>query len=102
MNGHLGVLFGLALDVVRFQVDLEVSLLGEHLLTNVAFERLYAQVLSQVDLKARLLRVRDWAEVAAVGLDVAVVHQVGLEVTLGDEGVVASWVHALVGTVVSV
>ena len=86
--------------VVGLEVDLEVALLGEEFLAEVALERLHAQVLAKVDLQAGLLRVGHEAQLALMRLDLAVVHQVGLQVPLRDEGVVAAGVQALERAVV--
>ena len=58
-------------------------------------------MLAEVNLKPRLLRVGHRAQVASVGLDISMVHEVRLQVALGNEGVVAVWVQAFIWTVIS-
>lgn len=53
-----------------------------------------------MDLQSRFLRVGDRAEVASVGLYIAVIHEMCLQVTLCYERIVAAWVHALVRAVI--
>jgi hypothetical protein len=59
---------------MRLEMYLEVALLCEDLLTNIALEGLHAKVFSQMNLKAGLLRIGYWAKVTSVGLDIAVIH----------------------------
>lgn len=87
--------------VVWLKVYLEVTLLCEEFLADIAFEGLHTEMLSQVDLETRFLRIWDRTQVAPVGLNIAVIHQMGLQMTFGNERVVASGMHALIWTVIS-
>lgn len=102
MNWHLSIAltFVLCGRVMRLEMDLQVALLCEDLLANVALKGLHPEMFSQMNLKAGFLRIGYWAQMASVWLDIAVIHEMGLEVTFSNERIVAPGMHALVGAVI--
>jgi len=102
MNWHLrtALTFILCGGVMRLEVDLQVALFCEDLLANVALKGLHPEVFSQMNLKAGFLRIGYWAQMTSVRLDIAVIHEVGLEMTFSNERIVAPGMHALVGAVI--
>ena len=63
------IAFVVSLPHVRFHVNIEISFLSEAVIANLTYEWLNAKMLSDMDVKSRLLRIADIAKIALEWLD---------------------------------
>lgn len=78
--------FIVSLAFVALQMHVQISFFSEMITTNVTLERFDSQMLSKMNLKSRLLRVRDRADMAFERFLITMVYHVCLQMTFSYEG----------------
>lgn len=85
----------ISMSVVTLEVHVQVALLCEFVTTKVAVVGFYAQMLADVYLQPRFLRVTHFANYALKGLHVLVVELMGLQVSFSNKTHIAARIFTL-------